>query len=64
MPPRKTALRPQVTNIAQLKSWITGTAVTARSEALQGLSAKAGLVECVKLLMYIQIWSPSSATRL
>lgn len=60
MPPRKAAVRPQITNIAQLKSFITGTAVTARSEALQGLSSKAVLVEWGKLLIYIQTWSPSS----
>lgn len=54
MPPRKTALRPQVTNIAQLKSWIAGTAVTARSEALQGLLAQAIKDRCSKLLMHIQ----------
>ncbi|KAK2605454.1 hypothetical protein N8I77_008288 [Diaporthe amygdali] len=37
MPPRKGVLRPQVTNILQLKTDINGTAVTARSEALQDL---------------------------
>ncbi|KAG8161861.1 hypothetical protein KVR01_008848 [Diaporthe batatas] len=39
MPPRKSALRPQATNLAQLKSAITGTPVTARSEALEDLAA-------------------------
>ncbi|KAI3399398.1 hypothetical protein diail_7125 [Diaporthe ilicicola] len=37
MPPRKGVIRPQVTNILQLKSNISGTPVTARSEALQDL---------------------------
>lgn len=63
MPPRK-ALRPQVTNVAQLKSWITGNPPTARSEALQGLSTQAFLVKCGKLLIYIQTWYLSSETHL